>query len=61
MYDFWANFRMDHITESEAQKRYIEYQNSVMTNDRIMTFLEWVRETKTVLKDVDQKDFAEVM
>jgi hypothetical protein len=46
------------LSEFEAQQEYRRYQASVMTNDRMLTFLEWVIETKTVLKDVSAEEQA---
>jgi len=47
---------MPSYSELEAQHEYARYQDSVMTNDKIMTFLEWVLATKTVLRDVPPED-----
>jgi hypothetical protein len=49
------------LTESQAVAEYIRYQDSVLTNDRALTFLEWVKTTKLVLKDVPPDELAEVM
>lgn len=52
---------MASFTELQAQQEYKRYQDSVMTNDRVMTFLEWVLATKIVLRDVDPEEFAELL
>jgi hypothetical protein len=59
---FWRKTKpMASFTELQAQQEYKRYQDSVMTNDRVMTFLEWVLATKIVLRDVDPEEFAELL
>ena len=59
---FWRKKKpMASFTELQAQQEYKRYQDSVMTNDRVMTFLEWVLATKIVLRDVDPEEFAELL
>ena len=41
------------MSESQAFEQYAAYQNAVPANERVMTFLEWVRENKVLFRDVD--------
>ena len=52
---------MASYTEDQAIQEYHRYQDSVLPNDRMMSFLEWVVETKTVLKDVSPDQQAELL
>jgi hypothetical protein len=53
---------MASLSEIEAQQAYRGYQAAALTENRkIMTFLEWVLETKTVLRDVPPEQFAELL
>jgi len=53
--------KMSNFTETQAVQQYINYQNSVMTNDKALTFLEWIITNKIVLLDVPAAEFAEIL
>jgi hypothetical protein len=40
------------LTERQAHEAYAEYQNTVPSGHRILSFLEWLREKKIQLVDV---------
>lgn len=51
---------MPSCTEFQAQQEYRRYQAAV-TNEKMLTFLEWVKATKTVLCDVPMDELVEIM
>jgi len=57
---FWRRITLPSYTEQQAQFEYRRYQESV-TNEPMMTFLEWVRAAKIVLNDVPLNELAEIM
>lgn len=55
------NKPMPSFTETQAVQEYHRYQDTVLPNDKMLTFLEWIRETKVVLTDVSADEQAELL
>ena len=60
--NFWKrNKPMPSFTESQALVEYHRYQDTVLPNDKMLTFLEWLKTSKVVLTDVSADEQAELL